>query len=404
VVTNLKLNPSHARSDRPGWPALLALTLAVSAAHLWLMAAAPLSLGLGASRPLNATAPLTTRTITPEPPSTAATPRAPAAAGPEPAPPRTKGLSIAALDEAGAEVTQSEPTVERPNEPVPIPAEPGPDPATASETAPSPSAAASAPTSSAEAPAELLTRSEGAGSASPQATASTAVPAAVAAPASTSSDRRLALAVPGSVRLNYELNGRSRGFDYSASARLDWQHDGQRYQARLVISSFPLPSRSQSSDGEIGLDGLSPRRFSDRSRGEVAVHFQPELSRITFSASGTPAIWQPGAQDRLSLSLQLAAMIAGEPAHFTPGTKVTILTAGTRSAEPWEFTVMDTETLNLPVGNQAALRLRREPRHPYDQTVELWFAPALGHLPVRIRLSQGNGDLVDQRLASMERP
>ncbi len=171
-----------------------------------------------------------------------------------------------------------------------------------------------------------------------------------------------------------------------------------------MISSFPLPSRSQSSVGEIGPDGLSPRRFSDRSRGEVAVHFQPELSRITFSANGTPAIWQPGAQDRLSLSLQLAAMIAGDAAHFTPGTKVTVLTAGTRSAEPWEFTVMGTESLSLPIGTQNALRLRREPRHQYDQTVEIWFAPALGHLPARMLLSQGNGDLVDQRLSNIERP
>jgi hypothetical protein len=210
--------------------------------------------------------------------------------------------------------------------------------------------------------------------------------------------------VPGSARLNYQVTGRARGFDYSASAQLDWQHDGQRYQARLVISSFPLPSRSQHSVGEIGPDGLSPRRFSDRSRGEVAVHFQPELSRITFSANGTPATWQPGAQDRLSLSLQLAAMIAGDTAHFTPGTKVTVLTAGTRSAEPWEFTVMGTESVSLPIGTQNALRLRREPRHPYDQTVEIWFAPALGHLPARMLLSQGNGDLVDQRLASIERP
>lgn len=395
MVTNLKLNPSRTRSDRPGWPSLLALTVAVSAAHLWLMAAAPLSLGLDASRPLNATAPLNTRTITPQPPSPAATPRAPAAAAPQPVPPSSPGLSITPAGEAKTEMAQAEPPVARP-------AEPTPSPDAANEPAPTASAAASAPTPMPAVAAESPPRSEGAGSASPPAAAPAAAP--TAAPAPPASDRRLALAIPGSARLNYQVTGRARSFDYSASAQLDWQHDGQRYQARLVISSFPLPSRSQSSVGEIGPDGLSPRRFSDRSRGEVAVHFQPELSRITFSANGTPAIWQPGAQDRLSLSLQLAAMIAGDAAHFTPGTKVTVLTAGTRSAEPWEFTVMGTESLSLPIGTQNALRLRREPRHQYDQTVEIWFAPALGHLPARILLSQGNGDLVDQRLASMERP
>lgn len=393
MVTNLKLNPSNARSDRPGWPSLLALTLAVSVAHLWLMSAAPVSLGLDGGRPLNATAPLNTRTIVPAQPAPAAA--APAVAAPAPVPPSAPGLSITPAVEGKTEMAQAEPAVARP-------AEPTPSPATASEPAPMPAAAASAPTPMPAVAAETPPRSGGEGSASPPAAAPAVAPTATAA--TPASDRRLALAVPGPARLNYQVTGRARGFDYSASAQLDWQHDGQRYQARLVISSFPLPSRSQNSVGEIGPDGLSPRRFSDRSRGELAVHFQPELSRITFSANSTPAIWQPGAQDRLSLSLQLAAMIAGDAAHFTPGTKVTVLTAGTRSAEPWEFTVMGTESLNLPIGTQKALRLRREPRHQYDQTVEIWFAPALGHLPARILLSQGNGDLVDQRLASIERP
>ena len=387
MVTNLKLNPSNARSDRPGWPSLLALTLAVSIAHLWLMSAAPVSLGLDGGRPLNATAPLNTRTITTAQPAPAAParPAAPPAAA-APSAQGSPGLSIGPASE--------EKPVAAPDEP---PAQPVPSPVSANEQAPMPAAAASAPAPALAA--EPTPRPEGAASAS-----TPAPPPAAPTAASPASDRRLALAVPGPARLNYQVTGRARGFDYSASAQLDWQHDGQRYQARLVISSFPLPSRSQNSVGEIGPDGLSPRRFSDRSRGELAVHFQPELSRITFSANSTPAIWQPGAQDRLSLSLQLAAMIAGDAAQFTPGTKVTVLTAGTRSAEPWEFTVMGTESLNLPIGTQNALRLRREPRHQYDQTVEIWFAPALGHLPARILLSQGNGDLVDQRLASIERP
>jgi hypothetical protein len=208
--------------------------------------------------------------------------------------------------------------------------------------------------------------------------------------------------MPGSALLSYQVSGRARGFELSASAEIDWQQDGQRYQARMVISSFLLPGRTQTSVGEIGPDGLSPRRFSERTRGEQAAHFQPEIGRIVFSANSPPAPWQPGAQDRLSLPFQLSAMIAAEPARFTPGAQVSILTAGARSAEPWAFTVMESQPLDLPIGTQNALRLRREPRHLYDQTVEIWFAPALGHLPVRIVLSQGNGDLLDQRLSGIK--
>ena len=208
--------------------------------------------------------------------------------------------------------------------------------------------------------------------------------------------------MPGSALLSYQVSGRWRGFELSAGAEIDWQQDGQRYQARMVISSFLLPGRSQTSVGEIGPDGLSPRRFSERTRGEQAVHFQPETGRIVFSANTAPVPWQPGAQDRLSLPFQLAAMIAAEPTRFVPGTQVSILTASTRSAEPWVFGVMERQDLDLPIGWQNALRLRREPRHQYDQAVEIWFAPALGHLPVRILLSQGNGDVFDQRLSSIK--
>jgi hypothetical protein len=208
--------------------------------------------------------------------------------------------------------------------------------------------------------------------------------------------------MPGSALLSYQVSGRARGFELSASAEIDWQQDGQRYQARMVISSFLLPGRTQTSVGEIGPDGLSPRRFSERTRGEQAAHFQPEIGRIVFSANSPPAPWQPGAQDRLSLPFQLSAMIAAEPARFAPGAQVSILTASARSAEPWVFAVMDSQPLDLPIGPKNALRLRREPRHPYDQAVEIWFAPALGHLPVRILLSQGNGDVFDQRLSNIK--
>ena len=134
------------------------------------------------------------------------------------------------------------------------------------------------------------------------------------------------------------------------------------------------------------------------------MHFQPELGRISFSANSPPVPWQAGAQDRLSITFQLAAMLAGDPGRFSPGATVSLLTTSSRNIEPWDFTVIGSESLNLPMGTQTALRLRREPRNQYDQTLDIWFAPALGYLPVRILLRQNNGDQVDQGLASIERP
>ena len=43
----------------------------------------------------------------------------------------------------------------------------------------------------------------------------------------------------------------------------------------------------------------------------------------------------------------------------------------------------------------------RETREPRDTQVDIWLAPSLGHLPVRIRLTQDNGDVVDQQLRTL---
>ena len=211
------------------------------------------------------------------------------------------------------------------------------------------------------------------------------------------------LQVPGSVRLLYELSGQSRGFSYSAEALMTWQQDAQRYEARLVISSrLLLSTRTMSSVGELGAQGIAPRRFSDRSRSEQATHFQPEQGRIVFSNNAPQAAWQAGVQDRLSLFFQLGALLAGEPGRYAPGTQIQVPTAGSRDVDSWVFTVTGPSTQALPMGEQATVALRRDRRREYDQSIELWFAPALGYLPVRIRITQPNGDVLDQRLASLQ--
>ena len=131
-------------------------------------------------------------------------------------------------------------------------------------------------------------------------------------------------------------------------------------------------------------------------------------SRQFFSASivGHPpdATLLPGAQDQLSVFMQLAAMFAGEPAKYPPGTSINVQTVGPRSAEPWVFVVETDETLYLPGGQQLARKLVRTPRKDFDQKVEIWLAPALSWLPARIRITQPNGDYIDQQWRSTSSP
>ena len=47
-------------------------------------------------------------------------------------------------------------------------------------------------------------------------------------------------------------------------------------------------------------------------------------------------------------------------------------------------------------------RSSRAPRRPFDTRLELWIAPSMNYLPVRIRVTQSNGDFVDQKLRASE--
>lgn len=212
----------------------------------------------------------------------------------------------------------------------------------------------------------------------------------------------LPVRIPPSMRLAFDVSGQAKKFTYSASAELLWQHDGSRYEARQEISAFLVGSRAQRSVGAITQQGLQPERFSDKSRSEQAAHFDHAQGRVTFSANTPDAAVGPGAQDRLSVFIQLSALLAADPGRFAPGTQVTLPTVSARSADRWSFSIEGPETLELPSGPIATLKLQRLPRKDYDQKAELWLAPGLSYLPVRIRITQSNGDFADLRLRRNE--
>ncbi len=226
--------------------------------------------------------------------------------------------------------------------------------------------------------------------------------AAVPAEATTPLTRDLAqvprnYAVPGSVRLKFNATGQRSKLNYQAMGELVWLHDGSTYQARLELNALFIGSRMWSSTGRLTGDGLAPTRYSDRFRSELAAHFDRDRGRVTFSANTPEAALLPGAQDQLSVFMQLAAMVAGEPDRYPAGTTVTLQAVGTRAAEPWTFVADVPETLHLPGGELATLKFTRAPRREYDQKVEIWLAPALSYLPARILITQSNGDFVDQQ-------
>ena len=210
--------------------------------------------------------------------------------------------------------------------------------------------------------------------------------------------------LPPPRRLGFTVTGKAKGFGYSAFAELLWEHDATSYRAQQEIKVLFLGSRAQTSVGSITKWGLQPQRFGDRARSERAAHFDFAAGRVTFSANTPAAAIAPGAQDRLSVFLQLGSMLAGAPDRYPVGTNIAMTAVSARSADVWTFTVQGEQTLELPVGSMVAVPLERLPRGEYDQKAQVWLAPSLGYLPVRIRLTEANGDFAELNLRSEEAP
>jgi hypothetical protein len=210
--------------------------------------------------------------------------------------------------------------------------------------------------------------------------------------------------IPGSTRLKYDVKGEVKGFPYFANGELLWLQDGKTYDARLEISHFLLGSRVQTSKGQLTPQGLEPIRFGDKVRSEVAAHFEYGKGKVTFSANTPDAPLQMGAQDQLSVFIQLASMLGGEKERVLAGDSIPFQAVGPRSSEGWIFKVGEPETLALPGGAVKAVKLTRDPTGEHDPKVEVWLAPDMDFMPVRIRLSQPNGDFVEQQWRATQKP
>ena len=209
-------------------------------------------------------------------------------------------------------------------------------------------------------------------------------------------------ALPPSTLLQYSLTGQERGLTYYANGELRWQHNPTDYEASLIIKAFLLGSRVFSSVGSVGANGLIPTRYADKWRGERATHFDADNKRIVFSSNKPTAELQPGAQDQVSLFVQLAAAMTGDPERFKPGTSVSIQTATVNEAVPWTLTMQAEETLQIDDKPVPTSRWVCLPRGKYDTKVELWLSRTHAWMPVRIRITQVSGSFIDMTLDKLQ--
>ena len=95
----------------------------------------------------------------------------------------------------------------------------------------------------------------------------------------------------------------------------------------------------------------------------------------------------PQTQDGASQFVQFVWMFAQRPELLRPGNIVDIPLALNSNLRRWHYQVVGIESLQLDFGQLDAVHLRPlldGPRRPNEYPFEIWTAPTLQYLPVRI--------------------
>jgi hypothetical protein len=269
------------------------------------------------------------------------------------------------------------------------PEQPAPDEATLAEaTQQLPSLAVAEPPQAAEAAASAAMQEP-----PPEAVAQAA--SAASAPA--------AFEWPPSTRMSYSLRGNYRG-EVVGSAQVEWVREGSRYQVHLDVwigaQAAPLVGRRMTSDGELGEQGLSPRRYDEETR---ALFRELRRRTILFEAdrvllpNGKQAQRPPGMQDAASQFVQLTWLFTTQPQLLRVGQRIELPLALPTNVDLWSYEVVEEVSLPTPFGAVQAfhLRPRRELRPNRDLVADAWFAPSLQYLPVRLLIRQDPETFVD---------
>ena len=251
-------------------------------------------------------------------------------------------------------------------------------------------------------PAPLPAASEAVAAAQPEAqTAPTPDVAASAAatPASAAASSAVASSAgdswPADTRLRYQLSGTFRGGPLYGSGRVLWQRQGTRYQARVEVDVTPFASFSMTSQGEVDASTLLPAAYEELRNGKPRGLKIGEREVMLANAVIVPR--PDGVQDTASQFVELSHRFATGRERLEVGRSVSFWMARPGAVDLWTYDVVEREMLATRLGEIEAFHLKpRALASPHGNIyMDMWFAPSLQYLPVRVRVGMGDEATVD---------
>ncbi len=212
---------------------------------------------------------------------------------------------------------------------------------------------------------------------------------------------------PKATRVSYLLTGNWRG-ELNGRAEVEWIKIDDRYQVNVAMHAgpefAPLVARRMTSEGRIVEGGLAPERYEEETKvvtrddRRVSMVFAPDSVTL---GNGQQRVRLPGVQDTASQFIQFTWMFGSQPERLRVGNTFEFPLALPRSMNVWVYDVAEEEVLHTAIGplNTFHLKPRRTVRRPGEWVVEMWFAPELRFLPVRLRIEQDANTYVELLIA-----
>lgn len=215
---------------------------------------------------------------------------------------------------------------------------------------------------------------------------------------------------PSDTRINLKISGYYRG-QVTGSGAVTWQRDKEKYQAQVAVS-FGLGGFTMTSQGAVTDVGLNPRIFEESIVGRLrSAHFDDEAITIG-SGKRIPRAGLPGGlgsgsfQDSASQFVELSWRFATGRATLAPGSTVSYWLGRPEGLYQYIYDISGPEAMQLPkLGTVNAWHLTPRPIPGLQKDAvygEIWIAPSLQYLPVKIRMRNAEGVYLDMLVDSME--
>lgn len=256
------------------------------------------------------------------------------------------------------------------------------------------------------------TATEAASAAAPPAASAPAAPNSALAAASVPSmgasgpNSGRAFVWPQATKVSYKLEGYFRG-PVTGQASVEWVRQDSRYQVHIDASvgpSFaPLGAWRLTSEGEIQPQGLHPKLYENVNRLLIKTS-APRLIKLEEDEVSHPdgkRYPRPDdVQDPASFMIQLAYRFTLRPDLLKPGNSIDMNVVTLRKLEQISFDVVGDDVVRTPMGDIPTVHVR--PRKTVIDggalPADVWFAPGLQYLPVRIYIKMSDDVYMDMQM------